>query len=91
VRTYFLRVAIGVGRAHDAHMNTTTATAPTTSRKPIREVWFQTDKNGRVAAYEFSRRQFRSFRNGLDEAKLLIATEQAVQTDGHPFPYLKSR
>jgi hypothetical protein len=72
-------------------MNTTTATAPTTSRKPIREVWFQTDKNGRVAAYEFSRFQFRSFRIGLDEAKLLIATEQAIQTDGHPFPSLKSR
>lgn len=72
-------------------MNTTTAAATTTKRQIIREVWFQTDKNGRVAAYEFSRRQFRSFRIGLDEAKLLIATEQAIQTNGHPFPYLKSR
>jgi len=70
-------------------MNTTTATAPATETQS--EIWFQVDRNGKPRAYTFSRRQFRSFPMGMDEAKLLIATGQAVQTSGHPFPSLKNR
>jgi len=55
------------------------------------EVWFTTDKHGRPVAYRWSRMQFRSFRIGLDEARNLVATEQAIVLPGHPFPKAAAR
>lgn len=53
--------------------------------KVRKQIWFQTTKTGKQTAYYFHREGMRSFRIGLDEAKLLIATGQADQIDGHPF------
>lgn len=47
-------------------------------------IFFQNDKNGRKVAYRFSGRQVRSFRIGLAEAELLIATGQAVDIGRNP-------
>ena len=58
----------------------------TTTTPRTVEIFFQTDRNGRRVAYRWSRMQFRSFRIGLDEAELLIATELAIVLPGHPFP-----
>lgn len=48
------------------------------------EIYFRTMKNGKQRAYRVSRMQMRSFPMGLEEAKMLVATEQAVDI-GRPF------
>lgn len=47
-------------------------------------IYYQTDKNGRRVAYRYSWSQLRSFRIGLAEAELLLATGQATLSAGHP-------
>ncbi len=42
------------------------------------EIYFTTTKSGQPRAYRVSRMQFRSFPMSYDEAKLLVATEQAI-------------
>lgn len=55
------------------------------------QVWFQVDKHGKRRAYTWSHRQLRSFPLGVDEAEMLIATEQAVRIAGHPWPEMTRR
>lgn len=44
------------------------------------EIKFQVMKNGQKVAYKWSRKAMRWFRMSLDEAQLLVATEQATVT-----------
>jgi hypothetical protein len=46
------------------------------------EIYFKTDKNGKVRAYRVSRMQFRSFPIGYEKARMLIETGQAVNIAG---------
>ncbi len=47
------------------------------NRRPT-EIYFTTTKSGQPRAYRVSRMQFRSFPMSYDEAKILVATEQAI-------------
>ncbi len=47
------------------------------NRRPT-EIYFTTTKSGQPRAYRVSRMQFRSFPMSYDVAKLLVATEQAI-------------
>lgn len=48
------------------------------------QVTFTTDKNGKPLAFRDCRLAGRYIRIGLDEAKLLVATGQAVQVSHRP-------
>jgi len=65
---------------------TTTRPTPTPGFNQRIGIWFQTNRNGRRAAYYWSSRAFRSFPIGLARAELLVATGDADQFPGHPFP-----
>ncbi len=52
--------------------------------KPI--IWFQTTRKGQRQAYRYDIRQMRTFRMKLAKAEMLVATGQADEIDGHPFP-----
>ena len=48
------------------------------------EIYFQTTKKGQPRAYRVSRMQMRSFPMGYEEAKIMVATGQAIDI-GLPF------
>lgn len=53
------------------------------------EIFFSVDKRGRKLAHYWSTRQLRAFRMPLAEAELLVATGQATEIPGNPFPAVK--
>jgi hypothetical protein len=55
------------------------------------EVWFSVDHSGRRVAHHFSRNAFRAVRIPLADAELFVATGQATEVSGHPFPATPAR
>lgn len=51
---------------------------------PKTEISFTVDKHGNALAYRYSRAQMRNFRIAYDDAKLRIATGDAIETPYRP-------
>lgn len=56
-----------------------------------KQVWFQTNANGRKVAYRFSPQQMRSFRVSVTEAEMQVATGEATQACCNPMALCQHR